>query len=116
MIATLRQSGKYFVTWRVLNAMHFGIPQNRPRVFIVGLLRSAGRPAGFGWPKPHRRPPLPLTRFLCGGAGVLRGVTVGTAAHDVQLAKQFHKALCAGVCVCVCVSVCCGWLCLCVRW
>ena len=85
MIDPLKRSGKYFVTWRVLNAMHFGIPQNRPRVFIVGLLRSAGRPAGFGWPKPHRRrPPLPLTRFLCGGAGVLRGPPRdGTVAHEM---------------------------------
>ena len=85
MIQTRKASGKYFVTWRVLNAMHFGIPQNRPRVLIVGLLRSAGRPAGFGWPKTHRRrPPLPLTRFLCGGAGVLRKPpAVGTGAHEM---------------------------------
>jgi len=83
MIATLRRSGKYFVTWRVLNARQFGIPQNRPRLFIVGLLRYAGSQAGFAWPKPQQRPPLPLTRFLCGGAGVLRGPPeVGTVAHD----------------------------------
>jgi len=28
----------YFVEWRLLNAMHFGLPQNRERVFIVGEL------------------------------------------------------------------------------
>ena len=40
MLASLRQSEEYFVTWRVLNAANYGIPQNRPRVFIVGLLLS----------------------------------------------------------------------------
>ena len=41
MLRTLRQSGCYFVTWRVLNASHFGLPQSRPRLYIVGLLRTA---------------------------------------------------------------------------
>ena len=74
MLRTLRQSGCYFVTWRVLNASHFGLPQSRPRLYIVGLLRTAVRSdfAGFPWPKPKKVDPLPLRRFLCGGGGVLR--------------------------------------------
>ena len=74
MLRTLRQSGCYFVTWRVLNASHFGLPQSRPRLYIVGLLRAAVRSdfAGFPWPKPKVVDPLPLRRFLCGGGGVLR--------------------------------------------
>ena len=74
MLRTLRQSGCYFVTWRVLNASHFGLPQSRPRLYIVGLLRTAVRSdfAGFPWPKPKVVDPLPLRRFLCGGGGVLR--------------------------------------------
>ncbi len=28
----------YTIEWRLLNAMHFGLPQNRQRVFIVGTL------------------------------------------------------------------------------
>ena len=69
MLRTLRQSGCYFVTWRVLNASDFGLPQSRPRLYIVGLLRTELRSdfAGFPWPKPKVVDPLPLRRFLCGG-------------------------------------------------
>ena len=41
MLATLRSSGKYVVTWRVVNTADHGIPQNRLRLYIIGLLRSA---------------------------------------------------------------------------
>ena len=81
MLASLRQSEEYFVTWRVINARDYGIPQNRPRVFIVGLLRSAVSQPSFPWPRPATRSPLPLTRFLCGGAGVFRNPAAWTVAH-----------------------------------
>ena len=81
MLASLRRSEEYFVTWRVINAVNFGLPQNRPRVFIVGLLRSAVSQKSFPWPKPATRSPLPLTRFLCGGTGVFRKPAAGTVAH-----------------------------------
>lgn len=48
----------YLVQHRVLNALDYGIPQDRSRVFIVGFkkeiihaLNKAGSP-GFSWPKP----------------------------------------------------------------
>ena len=82
MLGALRQSKKYFVTWRIMNVMDFGIPQSRPRLFIVGLLRSATCSRGFLWPKPVSKPALPLKRFLCGGPGVVRQLpAVGTVAH-----------------------------------
>ena len=81
VLASLRRSEEYFVTWRVINAVNFGLPQNRPRVFIVGLLRSAVSQRSFPWPKPAKRSPLPLTRFLCGGTGVFRKPAAGTLAH-----------------------------------
>lgn len=34
----------YQIEWRLLNAMHFGLPQNRQRVFIVGVRGSEGAP------------------------------------------------------------------------
>jgi DNA-cytosine methyltransferase len=33
----------YGVSWRVLDAQHFGVPQRRRRVFLVGRLRDDGR-------------------------------------------------------------------------
>lgn len=32
----------YWVEWQVLNSKHFGVPQNRERVFVVGHLRGTG--------------------------------------------------------------------------
>ena len=34
----------YRIAWRVLDAQHFGVPQRRRRVFIVGCLGDSGRP------------------------------------------------------------------------
>jgi len=33
----------YRIAWRVLDAQHFGVPQRRRRVFIVGCLGNSGR-------------------------------------------------------------------------
>ncbi|MCP9290025.1 DNA (cytosine-5-)-methyltransferase [Gracilimonas sediminicola] len=36
----------YSVGWEVVNSCHFGVPQNRERIFIVGHLRTEGGRAG----------------------------------------------------------------------
>ncbi len=57
----------------MLNPLHFGIPQSRPRVFIVGLLQtvvSGDWKQALRWPKSRVKKPLPLRKFLCGGKGV----------------------------------------------
>ena len=54
MLAILRSDRKYVVTWRVINTADHGVPQNRPRLYIIGMLRSAlpkGKVA-FKWPSP----------------------------------------------------------------
>ena len=37
----------YRVEWQVLNSKHFGVPQNRERIFIVGYLRGSSRSQVF---------------------------------------------------------------------
>ena len=46
IITTLDDLG-YDLQWQVLNSKHFGVPQNRERVFIVGNLRDRSRPQVF---------------------------------------------------------------------
>lgn len=41
IVSTMDELG-YDVEWQVLNSKHFGVPQNRQRVFIVGHLRETG--------------------------------------------------------------------------
>jgi DNA (cytosine-5)-methyltransferase 1 len=47
----------YHIYWKVLNAKHYGVPQNRERVFIVGVRDDADNT--FHWPKP-----FPLVKRL----------------------------------------------------
>lgn len=46
IMATLRDLG-YHADFRVLNALDFGLPQKRERIFIVGFKK----PCSFDWPK-----------------------------------------------------------------
>jgi len=50
IIEKLCESGRYNVHWKIVNTAQNGIPQNRPRVYIVGILKEidTGR---FEWPK-----------------------------------------------------------------
>lgn len=52
---TLEDLG-YNVFYKVLNARDFGVPQNRERVFIVGINRRKLGSIGFEFPKPPMRP------------------------------------------------------------
>lgn len=53
ILQILRSLG-YTVDFKVLNALHFGVPQKRERVFIVGFRKEAD---GFSWPTQ----PVPMT-------------------------------------------------------
>ena len=66
MLATLRADSLYAVTWRVVNTANYGLPQNRPRVYIIGLRRSAlvGDISSFKWPRPDLTPCINLKAYL----------------------------------------------------
>ena len=51
LVAVLRDELGYEVTTRTLNAADFGVPQQRLRMFIVGM-----RDAGFAFPEPTHGP------------------------------------------------------------
>ncbi|MBD2138283.1 DNA cytosine methyltransferase [Anabaena sp. FACHB-1237] len=42
----------YFVKWQVLNAYDFGLPQNRDRVFIVGVRKDIEKKTDYQFPQP----------------------------------------------------------------
>lgn len=60
VLGTLERLG-YHVHWKILNALHFGLPQNRRRVFIVAIDKPTQ--GGFPWPADPL-PMLPLAELL----------------------------------------------------
>lgn len=51
-IVSVLEDLSYQVDFRILNALDFGLPQRRERVFIVGCLDGL---SNFNWPKPELR-------------------------------------------------------------
>jgi site-specific DNA-cytosine methylase len=85
ILRMLRECGRYRVFAKLLNSrIHSGIPQNRPRVYIVGILISAGV-EDFQW--PAQAPQRHLEEFLdphCGN---------GSDATRSRTTKQSHKRI-----------------------
>jgi DNA (cytosine-5)-methyltransferase 1 len=84
IMETLRELG-YSVDYRILNALDYGLPQKRERVFIVGFRN----PALFIWPKPLAER-IPLANIL------EQDVPLRYFASDEILKKRLgkHKASC----------------------
>lgn len=79
MLTRLEQAGPgYVVQWRVLDAVAYGVPQFRERVFVWGTRKDVyDDGARHQWPKStHAWPPPDECMF---GAALLPGVTVGEA-------------------------------------
>lgn len=60
ILGTLKELG-YYVKWKILNAMDFGLPQKRERILIVGF-RDPDKAARFSLEFPRRA--FDLTRVL----------------------------------------------------
>lgn len=84
ILATLSELG-YGVEWMVLNSAHFGVPQSRQRVFLVGYLDS--RCAGKVFPL-----------FGAGGTTLvqIRGGPQGKRVYDAQGAARTLTASASG--------------------
>ncbi len=67
----------YRIHVALLNAAHFGVPQRRERVFIVGVRRDLQ--GEFLFPQPTHAPPL-----LADRANLLPWVTARDALHDLE--------------------------------
>lgn len=63
MLRRLSFKGKYSVAWKVLNSKDFGVPQNRPRIYIVGCRCDRVR-RQFVFPESNATPPPPIMEFL----------------------------------------------------
>ena len=62
MMELLNSMGEYWWYHRILDTVEYGVPQSRPRVYIVGIRRSDAK-APFEWPAPAASPPQ-LDDFL----------------------------------------------------
>jgi DNA (cytosine-5)-methyltransferase 1 len=67
----------YRIHMALLNAAHFGVPQRRERVFIVGVRQDLE--GEFLFPQPTHAPPL-----LADGVDLLPWVTARDALHDLE--------------------------------
>jgi site-specific DNA-cytosine methylase len=70
----------YAVQWRLLDAVSYGVPQFRKRVWVWGIRNDLARDgARHRWPEPTHQWPPPVGPDLWGNARLLPGVTVGGA-------------------------------------
>ena len=74
------------VPWRVLNAMHYGVPQNRQRLILMGVRRGLPLPR---WPAPTNGDPGRP------GLGLPPGPTCADALGDLPEAED-HPELLSG--------------------
>lgn len=58
ILNTLDEVGYVVPTPQILNAMHYGVPQHRERIYIVGFRKDLGIKAeDFAYPEPHEHIP-----------------------------------------------------------
>jgi len=90
MLHALQCGGRYLISWRVLNTRHHGIPQNRERVYIVGVLASLVA-RGYQFPWPKQVPCQPLVELLDADAGMARAQIASGTLADRHKEKLLRK-------------------------
>jgi DNA (cytosine-5)-methyltransferase 1 len=89
IVGQLRDLG-YKVEWKLLNAVHFGVPQNRERLFV------AAHYGGWEFPLPtHRRNPVTAGEALSELAfAIPDGARFLTASMDAYVARYEKASKC----------------------
>ena len=89
----------YWVDWRVLNSCyHSGIPQNRPRVYIVGVSKSLTND-NFEFPFPARRPCQPVGKLIkCahGGSADVETFSLTRLRNYMGILERYREKASAG--------------------
>ena len=86
----LGQPSFYEVHWRIMDSCWYtGVPQHRPRIFIVGFKRAA-MVVPFTWPQMVA--PKPLNAFLDGDFGGPNVFESQSATKQRNILKAMHIA------------------------
>ncbi len=72
--------------WKVLNALHYGVPQNRQRLFLLGARKDVPVPA---YPEETS---VPESDLFCGN-GKMRTPNCFEALSDIPDAEQFDELI-----------------------
>lgn len=92
----------YGIAWRILDARHFGVPQRRRRVVIVGRLGDTGAAAAQVLLEPEgvpRDPAAGITPRSRTASHAREGTVVGfshTAGIDLQASTEIYPTINAG--------------------
>lgn len=92
ILRTLDDLG-YWVDYRILNALDFGLPQKRERILIVGFLQ--GTQGDFKWPRPQSAVPS-LEKFLENDEDVPAEYFASKKIVDSRKKMTKHKDLPSG--------------------
>ena len=88
IIKTLNKNNLYNIVYKVLNAMNYGVPQKRERVFIIGTLKSEN--ITYEYPAPDKR--------IITVGEALRGVPSSEGAVYSDKKKEYFAQIPQGGC------------------
>ena len=76
----------YLTSYKVFNTLNFGLPQQRKRVYIVGIRKDIGAP--FIFPPEHSIPMPPISAVLSTDKGVRGALPPRSSRHARNMCKR----------------------------
>jgi len=82
----------YSITWQVLNSKHFGVPQNRERIFVIGTRGECAREVFFERPSTDEHSDKTIEQG-CATTLTVRGARGGNRRGNyiIQINKPKHS-------------------------